>query len=174
MEFGISIARFGDPLIDPTSTKANCCFLLDRKNRKIFLAISDAKFSSLNDETKMLWLREFGVVSNALEQSFSFPPEVEFLEAKILPPDQYSFPKILEVSIELKTSRETIAWFSRAFWTFFEERGADDEIAANAEISWISSEGMKTKSKIRQFLKRPRIISQKDMPIQSKPQSEAL
>ncbi len=160
MEFGISIARFGDPLIDPSISKANCCFLLDRKNRRVFLTISDPKFFSLKDETKMLWLREFGVVSNALDDPFKLPPEIEFFEAQILPPDQYSHPKQLKIKIPSQTSRETIAHFARAFWKLLEESNAPKEIKDDAAVTWSKEPQTEITSQLRQFLSRPRIISQ--------------
>ncbi|MEK6954433.1 MAG: hypothetical protein AABX01_05465 [Candidatus Micrarchaeota archaeon] len=159
-EFSILVRKLGDPLLDPSSSPSNCICLIDREHQKVILSICDAKFPSLEDETRMLWLREFGVVSDALNPSYSFPKTVDEIYASVFPPDQYSPDKTIVIRLEAQCAREEVAWFSRAFLQLLSDEALSQDVQARFSIGWQNHSGERFKAPLRDFLKAPRIISQ--------------
>jgi hypothetical protein len=159
-DFEITVRKFGDPLLDPASTPSNAYCLIDRQHRKVILAIADSRFLPLKDEARMVWLREFGVVSDALNQAFAFPAYVEELFAVVSPPDQYSPSKTIPIKFEQQIARESTAWFSRAFSLLLDSEELSGEAKPPFQLEWKNYLNEQFRAPLRDFLKRPRVISQ--------------
>ncbi|MFH0971493.1 MAG: hypothetical protein V1835_02900 [Candidatus Micrarchaeota archaeon] len=159
-EFQITVSKFGDPLLDSSTSAANCHCLIDRQNRAVVLALSDPQFPPLREENRMVWLRQHGVVSDALNPDYNFPSNVEELSAVITPPSRYSPSKTISISIESPLSRESIAQFARAFWQLLETDGIPEGTRRNFHLRWKNYSDEEFEESLAQFLKRPRIISQ--------------
>ncbi len=160
MDFTLTAIKLGDPLLDISSSSSNCYCLLDRKNHHVILSIADTRFSPQKDETKMLWLRSYGVVSDALNHSFKYPSSVEEIEATITPPDRFSPSKEISITIETKLSRESVAWLSRTLWKFFESEEIPEEKRKLYRLSWKNYSDEEFQASPREFLKRPEVVSQ--------------
>ncbi|MFH1442418.1 MAG: hypothetical protein ABIG96_00120 [Candidatus Micrarchaeota archaeon] len=161
-DWDIEIGKFGDPLLDPSAKKSECCCLIDREHRSIILAIADPRFPSLQEETKMLWLRKFGVISDITGESFKFPSSVEKLSPTITPPDMFSPSKLIAITFDGRNSRESIAWFSRAIWQLLEVDEIPEETRSLFALNWVNHAGEQCSSSLKQFLSRPKIISVSD------------
>jgi hypothetical protein len=160
VEFDFGFKKFGDPLLDPSTNPSICYCLIDREHHKVILALSDLRFPSLKEETRMIWLREFGTVQNAFDFAYQFPASILEINASISPPAQYSASKTISVDLEGKFSREDIAWFSRAFWNLLEVDQIPEETRHFFQLNWKNYSDQSCSSPLRQFLQRPRVISQ--------------
>jgi len=159
-DFETAVRKYGDPLLDPSQAHCKCYCLIDRPHHKVILSIADSRFPSLKDETKMAWLREFGVVSDALNPAYAFPPSVEELFASISPPDQFSPIKTISIVLEGKQARESVAWFSRAFLQLLDSEELSVETKSLFQLEWANYAGEQFKAPLRDFQNHPRIISQ--------------
>jgi hypothetical protein len=159
-EFEITVKKYGDPLLDEALSPASIYCLIDREHKHIVFGLSDPRFDALKDETRMEWLRKFGVVSDAYNQTYKFPSFVEEVTAKLVPPNQYSSLPTISISLEPQLSRESVAQFARALWKLLEI----DEIAQTERskfiLSWKNYSNESFSSKALQFIKRPKIVSQ--------------
>ncbi|MFH1750299.1 MAG: hypothetical protein ABH863_01320 [Candidatus Micrarchaeota archaeon] len=158
-EFGLAANKLGDPLLDISINACSCYCLIDRSHRKILFSVADARFPSLKDEARMLWLREFGTVSDALDSFFAFPPYVEEINASIIPPDQFSPEKKVKISLSGKLSRESVAWFSRGLSQLLEDEGSKGAKPPFV-LEWANHAGEEFLAPLADFEKRPRVVSQ--------------
>ncbi len=160
VEFDLTVGKFGDPLLDPSTTASICECLIDRQNKEVVLAVADPRFPSSKEELKMLWMRKHGSVADALNPNYAYPPFVEAISASTSPPSNYSPSKDIVVSIDQQLSRESIAWFARALCQLLDSDGLPEQQQRNFKLKWKNYQGEEFSESILQFLKRPRIVSQ--------------
>lgn len=160
VEFRFSVSKFGDPLLELAATPANLDCIIDRKNLRVFLGVSDLRFPSLKEEVRMLWLREHGIVSDALNPDYRLPDYAEELLAVSRPPEKYSPSTEVPISLEQQVSRESIAWFARSVWQLLETDGIPEDQRGKFQLHWKNHSGEEFKAPLKDFLRRPKIISQ--------------